>query len=72
MFRLDVTVQVWPAQTCHIAVFVWAIVSQQQHCVFENLVVLILDTEVFVRPSEVFLLEILISPHWIICEDYEV
>lgn len=65
-------VQIWPPQTGHIAVFVRTVVSQQQHRISEYLVALIFDAKVVVRPSKVLLVEILISPHWIISEDHEV
>jgi len=72
MLALYMAVQIWPPQTSNIAVLVRAIVSQQEHCILEDLVVFIFDAEVFVRPSEVLLLEVLVSPYWIIRKDNKV
>jgi GR25 family glycosyltransferase involved in LPS biosynthesis len=62
MLALYMAVQIWPPQASHIAVLIRAVVSQQKHCILEDLVVLIFNTEVFVRPSEVLLLEVLVPP----------
>lgn len=53
--------QIWPAQTGNIAVLVRAVVSQQQDCVFEDLILLVLDAQVAVDLDEFVFLEILKS-----------
>jgi hypothetical protein len=56
MLVLYVTVKVRPTQTSHITVLIGAIVPQQKHGIFKDLIVLILDTEIFVCPGEILLL----------------
>jgi hypothetical protein len=72
MLALYMAVQIRPPQTGYIAVLIRAVISQQKHCIFEDLVVFIFDAEVFVRPSEVLLLEVFVPSHWIICKDNKV
>jgi hypothetical protein len=69
MLGFYMAVQIRPPQAGHIAVLVRAVVSQQEHCVLENLIIFIFNAEVFVRPSKVLLLKVLVSPLWIICKD---
>lgn len=44
MLGLDMAMKVWPAQTRYIAVFIRAVVPQQQYSVLEDFVLLILDS----------------------------
>lgn len=69
MLAFDVTMQVRPSQASYITTSIRAIVPQQQYCVFEDIVVLVLDPEVFVHLREIGVLEILIALGMIIRED---
>lgn len=69
MLALYMTMQVWPSKTGDIAIFIRAVVSKQQHCVFKDFVLLIMDTQVLIGPSEILLLEFFKSSHGIIGED---
>lgn len=69
MLALHMAMQVRPSETSDIAVFIRAVISKQQHCVFENFVLLIMDSQVLVGPREIFLLEFLKSTFGIIGED---
>jgi hypothetical protein len=72
MLVLYVTVKVRPTQTSHITVLIGAIVPQQKHGIFKDLIVLILDTEIFVCPGEILLLELLEFPYRIIREYHKI
>lgn len=59
MFALDVSMQVWPSQASHIACFLRAVVSEQQKCILENLILLVLNAQIVicsrkVRACEIF------------------
>jgi hypothetical protein len=69
MLALHMAMQVRPSKTGDITVFIGAVVSQQQHRVFKDLIFLIMDSQVLVGPSKVFLLKFLKSPLGIISED---
>lgn len=71
MLALYMAMQVRPPQTGHITVLVGTIVSKQQDSVFEDLVLLILDTQVLVDARKVILLEILEPSHRVIGKGYK-
>lgn len=69
---LDVTMKIWPTETCDVTLVIWTIVTQQEQRVFEDLLFLVLDAEVLVDSEEVGWLEILEPFHGIISEDDEI
>jgi hypothetical protein len=71
MLALDVPMQVWPSETCDIAVFVGAVVSKQQYGVLKDFILLIMDPQVVIGSREIFFLEFLKSTFRIIGEDHK-
>lgn len=71
MFALYMAMQVRPPQTSHITILVRTIVPEQQDSVFEDFVLLILNTQVLVDARKVILLEILESSYRVIGKDYK-
>jgi hypothetical protein len=69
MLALHMTMQVWPSKTGDITVFIRAVVSQQQHGVFKDFILLIMYSQVIIGPSKVFLLKVLESALRIIGEN---
>lgn len=69
MLALNMAMQVWPSETCYITVLVGAVVSKQQYGVLEDLIFLIMDSQVLVGTREIFLLKFLESTFRIIGED---
>jgi hypothetical protein len=59
MLALHMTMQVRPSKTGDITVFIRAVVSQQQYRVFKDFILLIMNPQVLVGPSKVFLLKVL-------------
>ena len=70
MLGLDMAMKVWPAQTRYIAVFVRTVVPQQQYRVLENVIVLVLDSQIVIFLREIGIREILISLCRIVRENY--
>lgn len=65
-----VSMQIWPSQTCNIAARVWTVVPKQNHCVLEDLLLLVADTHVIVPEMKVrwyIFLELLLR---FVCEDH--
>lgn len=69
MLALHMTMQVRPSKTGDITVLIRAVVSQQQHGVFKDFILLIMNSQVFIGPSKVFLLKVLESTLRIIGEN---
>lgn len=69
MLALHMAMQVRPSKASDIAVFIGAVVSKKQHRVFKNFVLLIMNSQVLIGPSEIFLLKILESSHGVIGEN---
>jgi hypothetical protein len=58
MLTLDMSVEIWPAETCNITIIVGAVVAEKECCVFSDYVLFVLDSEVVIRPNEIFLVEV--------------
>lgn len=71
MLAFHMAMQVRPSQASHITVLVWAIVPEQQDSIFEDIVLLILNTQVLVNARKVLLLEILERSHRVVGERYK-
>lgn len=63
------SMEVRPAQTCHVAVLIRTVVSQEEDRILIDLRLLIADPEILVLLVEVRRLEIFVSLLWIVCED---
>lgn len=72
MLGLHMAMQIWPAQTSHIAVFVGTIVPQQQNGILKDLIVLIFDSQIAVGPGKVFLFKFLETSDGIVGENHKV
>jgi len=70
MLALDVTMQVRPTQASDITTPVRAVVPQQQYRVLENVIVLVLDSQIVIFLREIGIREILISLCRIVRENY--
>ena len=70
MLAFDVTVQVRPSQASHITASVRAIIPQQQNRILKDVVILILDPEVFILLREIGVREILKALSMVVCEDH--
>lgn len=71
MLALHMPMQIWPAQASHIATLIRAIVPEQQDSIFENFILLILDTQVLIDAGKVLLLEVLKSSCRVVGEDHK-
>jgi hypothetical protein len=69
MLALHMTMQVRPSKTGDITIFIGAVVSQQQHGVFKDFILLIMNSQVLIGPSKVFLFKVFESALRIIGED---
>lgn len=63
------SVQVWPAQACHVAVLIGAVVSKKQYSILEDLWLFVADSKVLVLLVKVRGLEIFIPLLGIVGED---
>lgn len=71
MLAFHMTMQVRPTQTGYIAVFIWAIIPEQQNSVLEDLILFILDAQVVIGSSKVLLLETLETSYGIVGKDHK-
>lgn len=71
MLAFHMTMQIRPTQAGYIAVLIGAIIPKQQNSVLEDLILLILDAQVFICPSKVLFLEILKASHGIVGKYHE-
>lgn len=69
MLALHMAMQVRPSKASDITVFVRAVVSKQQHRVFKDFVLLIIDSQILIGPGEIFLLKFLKASNGVIGED---
>lgn len=71
MLALDMTMEIGPSQASHVAFIVRTIVAEQQDRILENLILLIFDAEIVVRPGEVRVSELLEFLRRVIGEDHK-
>ena len=69
MFRLDMTMQIWPPEASHIAFLVWTVVTEEKYCVFKNHVLLIFDAQIVLNLDEILILEIFVPSFGVVCEN---
>lgn len=68
MLRSYMTVQIWPSQASCITILVRTIVSEQQDRIFENFVLLVLDTKVRVNLHKFRIIKLLKALVWRVSE----
>ena len=66
------SMEVWPAETGYITVFVWTVVAEQKYGILEYNFLLVFDTQVLVYLSEFVVLKCFVTPRRVICKDDKV
>jgi hypothetical protein len=57
MFGLDMSMEIWPAETCYITIFVWTVVAEQKYGILEYNFLLVFDTQVLIYLGEFVVLK---------------
>ena len=68
MLCLDMSMQIRPAEACHLARRLWTVVPQQQDRILVDLVLLIFDAKIIIRLLKVRWRKVFISLLRLVCE----
>jgi hypothetical protein len=63
------SMEVWPAETGYITIFVWTVVAEQKYGILVDNFLLVFDTQVLVYLGEFVVLKGFVTLRRIICKD---
>jgi hypothetical protein len=71
VFALDMSMQIWPAETGHIAISIRTIVSQEDDGIFKDIFIFIFDPQIVVCSVQLRVLKVFVALRGIVREDHE-